>query len=367
MRRVARLVGGAFRPCLRADDPSQPSSDYQFASGGGRVGFIDSVSQPFRAGCDRLRLTADGKLRNCLFECDEWDVGEVLRKEPFDSRALQAPLCAGTLAKMRTVSTRPIFGPRAGDVSDRRLTGMNEPFDALQRRVYLTMRLPSWPKSSAAIEAAQKFIHECGATSGRGSLSRLPCWQIDGSPMHDTTWLNSPGHRTGRSEHRLCSSGTARISNAALWGLLRPGDHVITSAAEHNSLLRPLKQLETHHAVRLSTSSAMRMVFPISSGGRARFTTRVGSLSVTLPTSQAASKPSTVGDLALRASSKLLVDVLKRWATSPSMFRPAVLMYRPPPDISNARLGGDWIVDERARAAIATATIDVRRHSASGK
>lgn len=95
------LLAERFGPLLRcaAVDPSQPSSDYQFANGGGRVGFIDSVSQPFCAGCDRLRLTADGKLRNCLFGRDEWDVGEVLRKEPFDSRALQALLCAGTLAK----------------------------------------------------------------------------------------------------------------------------------------------------------------------------------------------------------------------------------------------------------------------------
>lgn len=95
------LLSERFGPLLRCSevDPSQPSSDYQFASGGGRVGFIDSVSQPFCAGCDRLRLTADGKLRNCLFGRDEWDVGDVLRKEPFDSGALQALLVTGTLAK----------------------------------------------------------------------------------------------------------------------------------------------------------------------------------------------------------------------------------------------------------------------------
>ncbi len=95
------LLAERFGPLLRCVevDPSQPSSDYQFASGGGRVGFIDSVSQPFCAGCDRLRLTADGKLRNCLFGRDEWDVGDVLRAEPFNSVALQALLRTGTLAK----------------------------------------------------------------------------------------------------------------------------------------------------------------------------------------------------------------------------------------------------------------------------
>ncbi|MEO8268869.1 MAG: GTP 3',8-cyclase MoaA [Aureliella sp.] len=95
------LLAGRFGPLRRcsAVDPSQPSSDYEFIKGDGRVGFIDSVSQPFCAGCDRLRLTADGNLRNCLFGRDEWDVGKVLRMEPFDSCALQTILSTGTLAK----------------------------------------------------------------------------------------------------------------------------------------------------------------------------------------------------------------------------------------------------------------------------
>lgn len=95
------LLVARFGPLLRcADgDPSQPASDYQFADGAGRVGFIDSVSKPFCAGCDRLRLTADGKLRNCLFGREEWDVGQLLRQQPFDSSALQALLRTGTWAK----------------------------------------------------------------------------------------------------------------------------------------------------------------------------------------------------------------------------------------------------------------------------
>lgn len=107
---LSRMVGGEelrglltqrFGPLLRcADaDPSQPASDYEFAHGGGRVGFIDSVSKPFCAGCDRLRLTADGKLRNCLFGREEWDVGQLLRQELFDVEELQSILRRGTLAK----------------------------------------------------------------------------------------------------------------------------------------------------------------------------------------------------------------------------------------------------------------------------
>src|SRR5262249_16901757 len=47
--------------------------------GGGEIGFIASVSRPFCANCNRLRLTSDGKLRNCLFALDEVDVKALLR------------------------------------------------------------------------------------------------------------------------------------------------------------------------------------------------------------------------------------------------------------------------------------------------
>jgi cyclic pyranopterin phosphate synthase len=60
-------------------DPGQPATDYAWADGSGRVGFIDPVSAPFCDRCDRLRLTADGQFRNCLFSLAEWDARAVLR------------------------------------------------------------------------------------------------------------------------------------------------------------------------------------------------------------------------------------------------------------------------------------------------
>jgi GTP 3',8-cyclase len=59
-------------------DSSQPARDYKFVDGPGGVGFIDPVSQPFCDSCNRLRLTADGKFRNCLFGREEWDAKEML-------------------------------------------------------------------------------------------------------------------------------------------------------------------------------------------------------------------------------------------------------------------------------------------------
>lgn len=68
-------------------DPRAPAMDFDYADGGGRVGFIASVSRPFCRSCNRVRLTADGKLRNCLFALDEVDVKPFLRG-PNDDTAL---------------------------------------------------------------------------------------------------------------------------------------------------------------------------------------------------------------------------------------------------------------------------------------
>ena len=71
-REIGPLVADA------AGDPGQPAVDYRWADGG-RVGFINPVTSPFCDRCDRLRLTADGQFRNCLFSTTEWDVKSLLR------------------------------------------------------------------------------------------------------------------------------------------------------------------------------------------------------------------------------------------------------------------------------------------------
>jgi cyclic pyranopterin phosphate synthase len=65
-------------------DPRAPASEYDFSDGIGRVGFIASVSRPFCLNCNRLRLTADGKLRYCLFAVEEDDVKTLLRSGASD-------------------------------------------------------------------------------------------------------------------------------------------------------------------------------------------------------------------------------------------------------------------------------------------
>jgi cyclic pyranopterin phosphate synthase len=65
-------------------DPRAPALEYAFADGG-MVGFIASVSRPFCGNCNRLRLTADGKLRYCLFAIEEDDVKGLLRNGAADA------------------------------------------------------------------------------------------------------------------------------------------------------------------------------------------------------------------------------------------------------------------------------------------
>ena len=69
---------GPLVPAVRSDT-GQPAVDDCWADGSGSVGFIDPVTAPFCGQCDRLRLTADGQVRNCLFSTTEWDARQLLR------------------------------------------------------------------------------------------------------------------------------------------------------------------------------------------------------------------------------------------------------------------------------------------------
>ncbi len=75
---IEREVGLLER--VVADDPRQPATDFQYQDGGGRVGFINPVTHSFCGNCNRLRLTAEGQIRNCLFSTTEWDARAVARR-----------------------------------------------------------------------------------------------------------------------------------------------------------------------------------------------------------------------------------------------------------------------------------------------
>jgi GTP 3',8-cyclase len=69
--------------------PAKPSSTarrFRFADGAGELGFVSPVTEPFCSSCDRIRLTADGRLRTCLFSRREWDLREPLRNGADDKQ-----------------------------------------------------------------------------------------------------------------------------------------------------------------------------------------------------------------------------------------------------------------------------------------
>ena len=89
----AVLTGEEIRAAIHARWPLQPEPRdphatarvYRFADGVGRIGFVNPVSEPFCGDCDRIRLTADGRLRTCLFSLHETDLRGPLRAGADDS------------------------------------------------------------------------------------------------------------------------------------------------------------------------------------------------------------------------------------------------------------------------------------------
>jgi cyclic pyranopterin phosphate synthase len=78
---ILAVLGREIAPlrAVKDADPRAPATEYEYSDGGGRVGFIASVSKPFCLNCNRIRLTSDGKLRYCLFAIEETDVAALLR------------------------------------------------------------------------------------------------------------------------------------------------------------------------------------------------------------------------------------------------------------------------------------------------
>ncbi len=87
------LTGEEIRAAIEAVYPLEPAPRephatarvYRFADGQGAIGFINPVSEPFCGDCNRIRLTADGKLRTCLFSLNETDLRGPLREGASDA------------------------------------------------------------------------------------------------------------------------------------------------------------------------------------------------------------------------------------------------------------------------------------------
>jgi cyclic pyranopterin phosphate synthase len=92
------LTGGEIRALIEAEHgplvelPAKASSTakrFGFADGNGEIGFVNPVSEPFCSSCDRIRVTADGQLRTCLFSRREWDFKTPLREGASDDEVIE--------------------------------------------------------------------------------------------------------------------------------------------------------------------------------------------------------------------------------------------------------------------------------------
>ena len=150
-------------------------------------------------------------------------------------------------------SNRTILCDRHGrctkSADDRRDRWSHSERNVTESRIYLDNAATSWPKPESVYQAMDDYARQNGSAAGRGS-HRL-C--MDALRIVDQTREQLRSLVKARPEDAVvfCCNGTDAL-NHCLHGSIKPGDHVITTACEHNSVLRPLRQLESQQDVRVS-------------------------------------------------------------------------------------------------------------------
>ena len=101
---IHEMLEAEFRLTPKPGRGSAPAEEFIVDDGPATVGIIASVSKPFCAACDRLRLTADGQIRNCLFAREETDVRATLRDASLSDaerrQRIAGLFASSTLAKL---------------------------------------------------------------------------------------------------------------------------------------------------------------------------------------------------------------------------------------------------------------------------
>ena len=117
------------------------------------------------------------------------------------------------------------------------------------RRIYLDNGATTWPKPAGVLDAVDQFLRIGGATAGRGIYQQA----IDTATAIDKARAGIAQLIGAADAHRIIfTAGGTDSLNLALHGLLRGGDHVVTSVAEHNSVLRPLRAIEDALGIQVS-------------------------------------------------------------------------------------------------------------------
>ena len=117
---------------------------------------------------------------------------------------------------------------------------------AKSRRIYLDNAATSWPKPEAVYAAVDRYQRELGAPAGRSVYRQAA--EVERLVLDTRRQVAELIGAEDPSRVVFTCNGTDAL-NLALHGLLRPGDHVVTTVAEHNSVLRPLRYLEDQRRV----------------------------------------------------------------------------------------------------------------------
>jgi len=116
-------------------------------------------------------------------------------------------------------------------------------------RVYLDNSATTWPKPPQVIEAITRFLTDCGASPGR-SGHRMAISAA--REVFETRELVAKLFNVPNSDRVIFTSNATHSLNIALKGVLQKGDHVITTTFEHNSAIRPLRELEAKGIIEVS-------------------------------------------------------------------------------------------------------------------
>lgn len=106
--------------------------------------------------------------------------------------------------------------------------------------IYLDNAATSFPKPESVYEAVDRFNRDVGANPGRSGYATA---REAGRVVQETRTLLAQLFNVGRPSQIVFTSNATEALNLASKGLLHPGDHVVTTAADHNSVLRPLRSL----------------------------------------------------------------------------------------------------------------------------
>lgn len=173
--------------------------------------------------------------------------------------------------------------------------------------VYLDHAATGWPKPEGVYRAMDRYAREIGVAAGRGAYARGG--EADGVVASCRRRLARLIRAPDPRNVAFFSNGTTAL-NAAIFGFVRPGDHVVTTAIEHNSVLRPLEHLRTRSGVTVDIVPCddQGQVDPQAILDRVRSDTRLVAISHASNVTGAIQPIETLGDALRGSGTRLLCD-----------------------------------------------------------